>query len=192
MVVNVRSCDGQRRIRRLTCPHLVMRGAVGGERQIGQFVCPSSCEGLSPPPAAAAASAELRGMITCSISCHWKKLYTTRLASSQSIINFESNSHVRICKMHSIVAQWVHYEPVLCVDEAYEGDRIVKTGFSWETVIGKLTLFVPNALGCSMSATPPWQALDLLSLSWWKREVEEMIKRLRGSGLGDALWSGRV
>ncbi len=32
--------------------------------------------------------------------------------------------------MHSIVTQWVHYEPVLCVDEAYEGDRIVKTGFS--------------------------------------------------------------
>jgi len=56
----------------------------------------------------------------------------------------------------------------------------------------KLTLFVPNALRSSMPATPPWQTLDLLSLSWWKREVEEVIKRLRGSGFGDALWSGWV
>jgi hypothetical protein len=42
-----------------------------------------------------------------------------------------------------------------------------------------LTLFVPYALGCPMPATPPWQTLGLMSLSWWKREVEEMIKRLR-------------
>ena len=42
-----------------------------------------------------------------------------------------------------------------------------------------LTLFVPNALGCPMPATPPGQTLDLVSLSWWKREVEKMIKRLR-------------
>ena len=40
-----------------------------------------------------------------------------------------------------------------------------------------LTLFVPYALVCPMPATPPWQTLDLMSLSWWKREVEEMIKR---------------
>ncbi len=55
-----------------------------------------------------------------------------------------------------------------------------------------LTLFVPNALGCPMSATPPRQTLDLLNLSWWKREVEEMIKRLGRGGLGVALWSGRI
>jgi len=55
-----------------------------------------------------------------------------------------------------------------------------------------LTLFVPYALGCPMPAAPPWQTLGLVSLSWWKREVEEMIKRLRRSGLGDTLWSGRV
>lgn len=61
-----------------------------------------------------------------------------------------------------------------------------------EIMTAKLTLFVPNALGCSMPATPPRQALDLLSLSWWKREVEEMVERLRGSGFGDALWSGCV
>ena len=42
-----------------------------------------------------------------------------------------------------------------------------------------LTLFVPYTLGCSMPATPSWQTLDLMSLSWWEREVEEMIKRLR-------------
>ena len=79
----------QRRIRRLTCPHLVMRGAVGGERQMGQVVYPSSLEELSPPPAAAAASAELRGMIICSMSCHWKKLRIIRLTSSQLIMKFK-------------------------------------------------------------------------------------------------------
>src|SRR5260221_9213774 len=96
-----------------------MRGAVGGERQIGHVMFPSSCKGLSPPPAAAAASAELRGMITCSISCHWKKLHARSLALSQLMTRFKSHTHVRICKMHSIIAQWVHYEPVLCIDEAY-------------------------------------------------------------------------
>ena len=33
-----------------------------------------------------------------------------------------SNEHIRICKMHSIVTQWVHHEPVLCIDKAYVGD----------------------------------------------------------------------
>jgi hypothetical protein len=42
--------------------------------------------------------------------------------------------------------------------------------------VKKLTLFVPDALGCAMPATPPWYTLHLMSLSWWKREVEEMIK----------------
>lgn len=58
--------------------------------------------------------------------------------------------------MHGIVAQWVHYEPALRINKA---------------------LFVPYALGCPMPATPPWQTLGLMNLSWWKREVEEMIKR---------------
>ena len=42
-----------------------------------------------------------------------------------------------------------------------------------------LTLFVPYALGRPMPATSPWKTLGLMGLSWWKREVEEMIKRLR-------------
>ena len=91
--------------------------------------------------------------------------------------------------MHSIIAQWVHNEPVLCVDEAYERMEWLICPSGWEIMTAKLTLFIPNALGCPMPATPPRQTLDLLSLSWWKREVEEMIKRLRGSGFGDALWS---
>jgi hypothetical protein len=63
-------------------------------------------------------------------------------------------------------------------------------GFELEV---SLTLFIPNSMwSCHMPAAPPWQTLDLMSLSRWKREVEEMIERLRGSGLGDALWSGRV
>ncbi len=115
--MTVRGCDWQRRIRRLTCPHLVMRGAVGGERQIGQVVCPSSCKELLPPPAAAAASAELRGMIICSMSCHWKKLHVTRLTSKQLITNL-GDAHVRICKVHGIVTQWVHYEPALRINKA--------------------------------------------------------------------------
>jgi hypothetical protein len=57
----------------LTCPHFVMRGAVGGERQIGQVVCPSSRPNRSPL-AAADANADDRGMITCNISCHWKNM----------------------------------------------------------------------------------------------------------------------
>jgi hypothetical protein len=64
--------------------------------------------------------------------------------------------------------------------------------FRWEIMTEKLTLFVPNAMDRPMPATPPWQTLGLLRLSWWKGEVEEMIERLRGGGLGDALWSGRV
>jgi hypothetical protein len=59
--------------RRLTCPHLVIRGAVGGERQIGHVVCPSSWLN-DTAPAAADASADERGMMTCNMSCHWKKL----------------------------------------------------------------------------------------------------------------------
>ena len=55
----------------LTCPHFVMRGAVGGERQIGQVVSPSPCVGKSPL-AAACAIADDRGIITCMMSCHWK------------------------------------------------------------------------------------------------------------------------
>lgn len=115
--MKVRSCDWQHRIRRLTCPHLVMRGVVGGERQIGQVVCPSSSKELLPPPAAAAASAELRGMIIWSMSCHWKKLHVSRLTSKQ-LVRILSDPHVRVCKMHGIVTQWVHYEPGLRIDKA--------------------------------------------------------------------------
>lgn len=55
---------------RLTCPHFVILGAVGGDRHIGHVVKPSS----SSLPAEAEASADDRNIITWRISCHWKKL----------------------------------------------------------------------------------------------------------------------
>lgn len=57
----------------LTCPHFVIRGAVGGERHIGHVVWPSTSTDSSPG-AVTDANADERGMITCKISCHWKKL----------------------------------------------------------------------------------------------------------------------
>lgn len=46
-----------------TCPHLVILGAVGGARQIGHVVNPSSWDADSPFELAEAI-AEVRGMIT--------------------------------------------------------------------------------------------------------------------------------
>ena len=56
---------------RLTCPHFVIRGAVGGDKQIGHVVVPSSRRAADP---LADAEAEERGTMICKISCHWKKL----------------------------------------------------------------------------------------------------------------------
>jgi hypothetical protein len=62
-----------------------------------------------------------------------------------------------------------------------------------ETIhVKTLTLFVPDALGCTMLATPPWDALHLVDLSRWKRKVEKMIDRLRGGGFRDPLWSLQI
>lgn len=58
----------------LTCPHFVIRGAVGGERHMGHVVYPSSW--VHSLPLAAEVNADERGMITWSMSCHWKKLMT--------------------------------------------------------------------------------------------------------------------
>jgi hypothetical protein len=58
---------------KLTCPHLVMRGHTGGERQIGHVVRPSSREMVSPSVKADAMTDE-RGIMTCKMSCHWKEL----------------------------------------------------------------------------------------------------------------------
>lgn len=57
----------------LTCPHLVMRGAVGGARQIGHVVWPSSWANRSPL-AAAVAKADDLGTMTCKMSGHWKNM----------------------------------------------------------------------------------------------------------------------
>ena len=46
-----------------TCPHFVILGAVGGERQIGQVVNPSSWDADSPFELAEAI-AEVRGTMT--------------------------------------------------------------------------------------------------------------------------------
>lgn len=51
----------------LTCPHRVILGAVGGDRQIGHVVRSSSS--LYDP-----AIGDLGGKITCRISSHWKNL----------------------------------------------------------------------------------------------------------------------
>ena len=47
---------------------------------------------------------------------------------NRRVTDIESNLHVRICKMYGIVAQWVQYKSVLCVDEACDenGDEMVK------------------------------------------------------------------
>ena len=60
-------------VRLHTCPHFVILGAVGGARQIGHAVNPSSCDTDSPLKLAAAI-AEVRGMMIWRMSCHWKKL----------------------------------------------------------------------------------------------------------------------
>lgn len=57
----------------LTCPHFVIRGALGGDKHIGHVVKPSSLLSRSEL-ADVDASADDRGMITWRISCHWKNL----------------------------------------------------------------------------------------------------------------------
>lgn len=68
-VDHINSSGEEKRQIKLTCPHFVMRGAVGGDKQIGQVVFPSSCPMMFPFDATDA-SAEERGMIICKISCH--------------------------------------------------------------------------------------------------------------------------
>jgi len=60
------NCQTRERLERLrarTCPHLVILGAVGGARQIGHVVNPSSWDTDSPFELAEAI-AEVRGMMT--------------------------------------------------------------------------------------------------------------------------------
>jgi hypothetical protein len=52
----------------LTCPHFVIRGAIGLDRQIGHDVCPSARLDSTVP------MMEDRGMMTCKISRHCRKL----------------------------------------------------------------------------------------------------------------------
>jgi hypothetical protein len=83
---------------------------------MGQVLIPSSCTTCSPPAAAADAKAEDRGMMTCNISCHWKKLRSTvRREQSRYILEI---SHVRVRKVDCIVPTWVHNKPVLRIHES--------------------------------------------------------------------------
>ena len=91
-----------------------MRGAVGGDRQIGQLVFPSSYPAASPLEERDA-SAE-GGTIICKMSYHWKKLPWDKCLKIR--LMGAKYAHIWIGKVYCVIAYRIHDEAVLCIDKA--------------------------------------------------------------------------
>lgn len=116
-----------------TCPHFVILGAVGGARQIGQDVNPSSWDMVSPL-AAALAIAEVRGIIIWRMSCHWKKLRSHQcLPISKHLSRTCRDPQSGLCNLRSgsLRSDTGRSQTLFCVSWISRGDQALTTNFPY-------------------------------------------------------------
>ena len=93
---------------------MVILGAVGGERQIGQLRTSSAETDCSLD---AGERLLPLGTMTWRMSCHWKYLHEVEGYFRDRSDNMKMHSHIRISEMYSVVTSGVHYEAVLSIDK---------------------------------------------------------------------------